>query len=118
MKILIAIFPLFLACSSILAQGKQKFSGKDSLKLGYCNCDSLYKTWPPKPDSKVEVPEFGGNGWNRLYNFQNKVGQCGYFEKFYFLYGLRFKYDDNGNLSQIQKYHNGKLIGNCDTKKK
>lgn len=109
---------MLFAVGTVQAQIKKKFTKQDSLKLSFCNCDSIYKPWPPKPGGKVDAPEFDGNGWNRLYNFQNKIGQCGYFEKFYFLYGFRFKYDDNGNLTQIQKYQNGKLIGNCDTRKK
>lgn len=117
-KAILAILTLAFTFGLAAAQPKKKFSKQDTLKLNYCNCDSLYKAWPPKPGSKVEAPEYDGNGWNRLYNFQDKLAQCGYFEKFYFMYGLRFKYDDNGNLKQIQKYFNGKLIGNCEIKKK
>lgn len=117
-KLIIVIFLLVFASGSTGAQSKKKFSRQDSLKLSFCHCDSIYKNWTPKPSSKVDAPEYEGNGWNRLYNFQDKLGQCGYFEKYYFIYGLRYKYDENGNLKQIQKYHNGKLIGNCEIKKK
>ena len=117
-KHIIPFLLLVFACGTIQAQSKKKFSKQDSLKLSFCNCDSLYKPWPPKPTPKSDGPEFEGSGWNRLYNFQDKIGQCGYFDKFYFIYGLRFKYDEKGTLTQIQKYHNGKLIGNCELKKK
>ena len=118
MRLILTLFLFVFVGSSIRAQAKLKFNKADSLKLSYCNCDSIYKTWPPKPGSKVDAPEYDGNGWNRLYNFQNKIGQCGYFNKFYFMYGLQFKYNDDGNLIKINKFYNGKLIGICDLKKK
>jgi hypothetical protein len=118
MKSISLLFFIILASCTVQAQSKGKFTKADELKLSSCNCDSIYKAWPPKPGGKVEAPEFTGEGWNRLYNFQNKVGQCGYFSKFYFIYGLHFKYDLDGNLIKINKFFNGKLVGTCDLKKK
>ena len=118
MKPIIVILLFFFVVSASLAQGKMKFGKQDSIKLNYCKCDSLYAAWKTKPDPKAEAPEYEGNGWNRLYNFQNNIGQCGYFSKFYFMYGLQFKYDDSGKLIKINKFYNGKLIGICDLKKK
>ena len=118
MKRPVVFFLLFTVSLFASAQVKGKFSKADSLKLSYCNCDSIYKQWPPKPTSKADTPEYTGEGWNRLYNFQNKVGQCGFFSKYYFIYGLQFKYDPDGNLVKINKFYNGKLIGTCEGKKK
>ena len=118
MKLLIILL-LFAATGHLAgAQTKIKFTKADSLKLTFCNCDSIYKNWGPKPKPNSEIPEFEGKGWNRLYNFQNNIGQCGYFHKFYFAYGLQFKYDPNGQLIKINKFYNEKLIGVCDLKKK
>ncbi len=118
MKSITLLFIIIFASFSVRAQTKGKFNRSDSLKLISCNCDSIYKAWPPKPGSKTDTPDFTGDGWNRLYNFQNKIGQCGYFSKFYFIYGLHFKYDPDGNLIKISKFYNGKLVGTCDLKKK
>ena len=115
MKFMLSFFLFGFLSVSVHSQSK-KFNKQDSIKLGFCNCDSLYKSWPPKPGGNVEVPEYDGNGWNRLYNFQNNIGQCGYFNKFYFMYGLQLKYDDNGKLIKINKFYNGKLIGICGKK--
>lgn len=112
------IMLLFIGFSGMLmAQGKIKFTKQDSVKLTYCRCDSLNALWKTKPNPRSEQPEFDGNGWHRILNFEGKVGQCGYFNKFYFLYGLHFTYDENGNITRIRKYFNGKIIGNCDLKK-
>lgn len=114
----VVIFFLFAAFSErLIAQGKMKFTKQDSVKLNYCKCDSLNVAWKTKPNPKAEQPEFDGNGWHRILNFQGKVGQCGYFNKFYFLYGLHFMYDENGNIKKIKKYFNGKSVGICDLKK-
>ena len=108
---------LLLIVASFLARAQsKKFSKQDSIKLNFCNCDSVYKKWPPKPKSAADIPDFEGNGWNKLYNFQNNVGQCGYFNKFYFIYGLQFKYDEAGKLIKINKFYNGKLTGICGKK--
>lgn len=118
MKSMVSFLVFVSACCFVQAQTKLKFYKADSLKLTTCNCDSIYKQWKPKPAANADVPEFDGNGWNKLYNFQNKIGQCGYFNKFYFMYGLHFKYDSDGNLIKINKFYNGKLIGVCEFKKK
>jgi antitoxin component YwqK of YwqJK toxin-antitoxin module len=94
-----------------MAQGKQKFTKQDSVKLNYCICDSLFPAWKNKPNSQSDQPEFNGNGWYRTLNFKGKIAQCGYFSKFYFTYGLHFFYDENGNITKIRKYFNGKVIG-------
>ena len=116
MKLAITLLFLVGLSMSAYAQGK-KFSTLDSIKLTYCKCDSLYAAWKVKPDPKTEAAELDGSGWNRLTNFQGQVGQCGYFHKFYFLYGLHFIYDENNNLVKIKKYYNGKLVGLCELKK-
>ena len=118
MKAIFLLLFLALSASMVHGQAKKKFSKPDSLKLNYCNCDSLYKNFPAKPPSKVNAPEFDGNGWNKLYNFQNQIGQCGYFEKSYFLFGLRYIYDMDGKLTRIDKYFNGRKVGTCDIGKK
>lgn len=108
---LLLCLPIPVITGAAMAQGKQKFSKQDSVKLGHCKCDSIFPAWKAKPDPKAEQPEFDGNGWHRVLNFKGKVGQCGYFHKFYFMYGLHFFYDENGNVTKIRKYFNGKVIG-------
>jgi|ERR1051325_8838699 hypothetical protein len=117
MKWLLSILFFGFLSVSVHSQVK-KFNKQDSIKLSYCKCDSLYAAWKSKIDPKAEAPEYDGNGWNRILNFQGEIGQCGYFNKFYFLYGLRYKYDENGVLKEIQKYYNGKMVGKCELKKK
>ena len=117
MKLAITILLSALCSSPILAQSKIKFNKNDSLKLSFCNCDSVYAKWPAKAGPKADAPEFNGNGWSIQYNFQKRIGQCGYFEKFYFNYGLHFKYDADGNLVKVLKFYKGKQIGLCEIKK-
>jgi len=76
MKSIITFVLFVVVCGSVHAQSKIKFQKKDSLKLNFCNCDSIYKMWAPKSNSKSDAPEFTGNGWNRLYNFQNQIGNA------------------------------------------
>jgi len=109
---------LFITISlSAWGQEKPKFQKADEAKLNYCNCDSIYKNWPPKSAKKNDGPEFDGNGWHMLYNFKNEVGQCGYFKNFNFIYGHQFRYDPNGKIIAINKFFNGKKIGTCELKK-
>ena len=116
MKLIGTLFFSVIISGSLYAQAK-KFNKQDSIKLVYCRCDSLYAGWKVKIDPKAEALEFDGNGWNRLLNFHGQIGQCGYFNKFYFFYGLHFIYDENDKLVKIKKYYNGKLVGLCDLKK-
>ena len=110
-------FVILCFCTCALAAQPKRFNKQDSINLSFCKCDSLYAAWKVKPDPKAEAPEYNGNGWNRLNNFQGKTGQCGYFNKYYFMYGLHFIYDENDKLIKIKKFYNGKLIGLCDLKK-
>ncbi|MFI5164000.1 MAG: hypothetical protein ACHQHP_02005, partial [Bacteroidia bacterium] len=93
------------------------FSTLDSTTLNFCNCDSLSNEWKIKSNSKNDGPEYDGNGWAKLYNFQNNMGECGFFQKYNFIYGLHYIYDENNKLVKIKKYFNGKLIGTCEVKK-
>ena|ERR1051326_174851 len=115
MKFLIPFFLFAFSCNYLFAQQK-KFSKQDSVKLNYCLCDSLNKTFIGKTKPNKDEPDFEGNGWNTLFNFQGKMAQCGYFNKFYFMYGFHFKYDENGKLTKIMKFYNGKMIGVCTVK--
>ena len=115
MKPIITLLLFFAVSFSVRAQSK-KFSKQDSIKLNYCLCDSLNKTFIGKTKPLKDEPDFEGNGWVTLFNFQGKMGQCGYFNKYYFMYGLQLKYDDNGKLIKTNKFYNGKLIGVCGKK--
>lgn len=115
-KIIAILFFVFVTCS-LQAQTKTKFTRQDSMKLNFCACDSLSKSFIEKSNSKDDAPDFDGNGWHKLLNFQKQIGQCGYFNKFYFMYGLHFIYDENGKLTKIKKFFNGKMIGLCEVKK-
>ena len=94
----------------------RKPSKNDSLKLDYCNCDSIHKNWIPK-ESVFEAPLSDGNGWAKLFNLNNTISKCGYFTKLKLIYGLDYIYNKNGALIQILKYYNGKYIGDCEIKK-
>lgn len=112
MKPLLVLLFIFASLSA-MGQKNKEFQITNSDRLDFCNCDSIYNKWPPKPDKKGDGPEYTGDGWNMLYNFKGNVAQCGYFKKFYVIYGLQFKYDPEGNLIDIKKFFNAKLIGSC-----
>lgn len=80
------------------------FTLKDSMRLNYCLCDSLYLT----PRDSV----FAGNGEAKLFTLKKRIAQCGLFDNYEMIYGLKFIYSTNKDtLKTIQKYFKGELIG-------
>ena len=68
----------------------------DSSLLKYCSCDSLKLSWGTK-----------------LYNIEKRIVYCGYLKNYKMTYGLHFVYSAEGKLTKIEKYYEGKVIGEC-----
>jgi len=54
---------------------------------------------------------FSGNGQNKIYNMNKQISKDGFFKNYRLMDGLWYKYDENGILVSIEKYKNGKYIG-------
>lgn len=64
--------------------------------------------------SKDETPNqggFDGNGYKKLYNRDKQIVKDGVFKGYRLMDGKYYKYDENGILTQIMIFKNGKYIG-------
>jgi hypothetical protein len=86
------------------------FTKKDLLTLTTCNCDSVLKNTGEKDRSTA----FDGSGPAALFNLEKKMARCGYFRNYRLLYGLEFGYNKKGELEQVKRYFNGRMIGTCE----
>ena len=57
------------------------------------------------------MEKFSGNGQNKIYNMNKQISKDGFFKNYRLMDGLWYKYDENGILESIEKYKNGKYIG-------
>ncbi|MDA9072187.1 toxin-antitoxin system YwqK family antitoxin [bacterium] len=55
---------------------------------------------------------FDGNGYNKLFNPNKQISKDGVFKNYRLIDGKYFKYDENGILTQIMIFKDGKYIGN------
>ena len=59
------------------------------------------------------MEKFSGNGQNKIYNMNKQISKDGFFKNYRLMDGLWYKYDENGILESIEKYKNGKYIGDA-----
>ncbi len=57
--------------------------------------------------------QFSGNGIHKVYNMNKQISKDGNFKNYRLMDGLWYKYDDNGILVSIEKYKNGRYIGDA-----
>lgn len=62
-------------------------------------------------DEKPNQGGFDGNGYKKLYNKDRQIVKDGVFKNFRLMEGKHYNYDDNGILTQIMIFKNGKYIG-------
>lgn len=56
---------------------------------------------------------FDGNGQHTLYNSSRNISQKGLFRNYKLIDGYYYKYDENGMLKNIERYKNGKYVGDA-----
>jgi antitoxin component YwqK of YwqJK toxin-antitoxin module len=56
---------------------------------------------------------FTGNGEATLYNRNKQISQKGFFKNYRLIDGEWYRYDENGILMRIEKYKNGKYVGDA-----
>ena len=62
-------------------------------------------------EAEKKINPFNGNGNHTLYNSNRQISQKGFFKNYKLIDGLYYKYDENGILKNIEKYKNGKYVG-------
>lgn len=62
-------------------------------------------------EAVAKVVPFNGNGDHTLYNKNRQISQKGTFKNYKLIEGMYYKYDDNGILINIERYKNGKYVG-------
>lgn len=62
-------------------------------------------------DEKPNQGGFDGNGYKKLYNINHQIVKDGVFKNFRLMDGKYYKYDENGLLTQVMIFKNGKYIG-------
>ncbi|MEQ8910400.1 MAG: toxin-antitoxin system YwqK family antitoxin [Vicingaceae bacterium] len=82
--------------------------------------DPLKKQMDAGKDVKVEASKtaekpniggFDGNGYAKLYNPNKQISKDGEFENYRLMDGKYYRYNDDGILTQIMIFKNGKYIG-------
>lgn len=57
--------------------------------------------------------KFDGNGQYKLYNANKQISKDGFFKNYRLINGMRYKYNSNGILISIEKYKDGRYIGDA-----
>ena len=57
------------------------------------------------------MTKFSGNGDHKIYNMNKQISKDGTFKNYRLMDGLWYKYDENGILVSIEKFKNGRYIG-------
>jgi len=57
------------------------------------------------------MKKFSGNGEHKIYNMNKQISKDGIFKNYRLMDGLWYKYDENGILVSIEKFKNGRYIG-------
>lgn len=62
-------------------------------------------------EAAKKVTPFNGYGNHTLYNQNKQISQKGYFRNFKLIDGLYYRYDNDGILINIERYKDGKYVG-------
>jgi len=75
--------------------------------------DGVVKVVKVKEDEGTNIGTFDGNGVHKIYNMNKQISKDGLFKNYRLMDGLWYKYDENGILISIEKYKNGRYIGDA-----
>lgn len=64
-----------------------------------------------KKDEKPNQGGFSGNGYTKLFNRNQQISKDGVFRNYRLIDGKQYMYNENGLLTQIMIFKNGKYIG-------
>lgn len=64
-------------------------------------------------NDEVNSGSFNGNGQHTMYNKDKQLSKVGFFKDFRLMDGLLYKYDNDGMLIVIEKYKEGRYIGDA-----
>lgn len=64
-------------------------------------------------NDEVNSGSFNGNGQHTMYNKDKQLSKVGFFKDFRLMDGLLYKYDSDGMLIVIEKYKEGRYIGDA-----
>lgn len=64
-------------------------------------------------EAEKKMNPFDGNGAHTLYNSDRQISQKGIFKNYKLVDGYYYKYDENGILKNIERYKNGKYVGDA-----
>lgn len=64
-------------------------------------------------NDEVNSGNFNGNGQYTMYNKDKQLSKVGFFKDFKLMDGLNYEYDNNGILIVIEKYKEGRYIGDA-----
>lgn len=64
-------------------------------------------------EAEKKINPFDGNGQHTLYNSSRQISQKGLFKNYKLMDGYFYKYDENGMLKNIERFKNGKYVGDA-----
>ena len=64
-------------------------------------------------DEYVNSGDFKGDGKYKMYNADRQISKDGLFEAYRFMEGKQYIYNDNGILTQVKLFKDGRYIGDA-----